>query len=253
MTALPQRGAWQGMLQILAFNGRFYLATVLGVGVVLGVLPFLPFALRVAVILGAAPALYWLVSSLVVSHYVYDRYPMYDLHWIAGVLDRAPRRWIDLHCGLDEFSLLLKELFPQAEGQVVDIFDESTMTEESIRRARALVRSVSPAVQARYDALPFEDCVFDAAFALFAAHELRRSEERLRLFREVARVLAPGGEFVVMEHARDWRNFLAFGPGFLHFFSRRAWRRMAEEAGLARRAEFKRTPFVRVYVLRRER
>jgi len=70
------------------------------------------------------------------------------------------------------------------------------------------------------------------------------------LFLEIARVLIPGGELVVMEHSRDWWNLLAFGPGFLHFFSQRAWRRTAYKAGFGVQAELSMTPFVHVYVLR---
>jgi SAM-dependent methyltransferase len=253
MSAIPMRGPWQGVRQIFAFNRRFYLGTLAAACVASCALPFLPGLVRAIVITGVAPALYWLASSLAVSHYVYDRYPLYDLGWLAHALARSPRRWLNLHCGLDETSTLLREVFPQAEGQVADIFDGRAMTEDSIRRARELAQNAEPATQARYDALPFEDCSFDAVFALFAAHELRRPEERLRLFREVERVLAPGGDFVVMEHARDWPNFLAFGPGFLHFFSQRAWRRTAVAAGFVLRDELAKTPFVRVYVMRRVR
>jgi hypothetical protein len=54
-----------------------------------------------------------------------------------------------------------------------------------------------------------------------------------------------------MEHSRDLWNFVAFGPGFLHFFSQRAWRKAAFEAGLTIRSEFSMTPFVHVYNLRK--
>jgi ubiquinone/menaquinone biosynthesis C-methylase UbiE len=84
----------------------------------------------------------------------------------------------------------------------------------------------------------------DAAFVVFTAHELRRAESRERLFRELARVVRPGGEIVVVEHLRDWRNFLAFGPGFLHFLPERAWR----TASLRIARTFTITPFVRVFV-----
>jgi hypothetical protein len=56
-----------------------------------------------------------------------------------------------------------------------------------------------------------------------------------------------------MEHARDSWNFLAFGPGFLHFFPQRAWRQAARQAGLEVRTEFAMTPFVHVFVMRRAR
>ncbi len=89
------------------------------------------------------------------------------------------------------------------------------------------------------------------AFLVFAAHELRRAEARVQLFREVRRVLRIGGEMVLLEHLRDGPNFLAFGPGFLHFFPARAWREEAETAGLRLRLQESLTPFVKVFVFRR--
>jgi SAM-dependent methyltransferase len=256
MTTFPMRAPWQGVRQIFQFNHRFYLTTGAGVCVALAALPFLPSAMRALVLLAVVPAIYWWFASLTVSHYIYDLYPLYDLHWIAGVLGCTPRRWINFHSGLDETSEVLHAVFPQTERRIADIFDPRVMTEPSIHEARKRRANAEPAEhvrleRVRFDALPFPDESFDAAFAFFAAHELRRPAERVRFFREVARILAPGRAFVVMEHTRDWRNFLAFGPGFLHFFSRRAWRRAAAEAGFAIASEHMETAFVRAYVLRR--
>src|SRR6516225_726161 len=188
MNTTPSRRPYQGVVQILQFNWRSYVTGVGSVGLALLALPFLPSLGRTVLLLGTAPTLFWLASSLLVSHYVYDHSPLYDLNWVCSVLSRAPRRWINIHCGLDETSALLAVAFP-AEW-------------------------------------------FDAAFSIFAAHELRHHDQRVRLFGEIARTLTPDGEFILMEHSRDWRNFLAFGPGFLHFFSQSAWRKAASDAGL---------------------
>jgi hypothetical protein len=56
---------------------------------------------------------------------------------------------------------------------------------------------------------------------------------------------------VVAEHLRNWANFAAFGPGFLHFFSRRTWARCFRQARFVIDLEFSITPFIRVFVLRR--
>jgi SAM-dependent methyltransferase len=251
MNATAVRRPWQGVLQILRFNWRFYGATAAVIVVALLAAPFLPRLFRAGLLIGVAPALFWLMSSLLVSHYVYDRFPLYDLNWIPRVLSRIPSHWLNIHCGLDETSGLLAAIFPGAAFDVVDIFDARVMTEASIRQARRMERSAIAATPGRFDDLPFNSGAFDAAFCIFAAHELRPDWQRATLFLEIARVLIPGGELVLMEHSRDWWNLLAFGPGFLHFFSQRTWRRTAAKAGFGVQTELFMTPFVHVYVLRR--
>jgi SAM-dependent methyltransferase len=251
MNATAVRRPCQGVLQILQFNWRSYGATAGGIAVALLAAPFLPRLFRAGLLIGVAPALFWLMSSLLVSHYVYDRFPLYDLNWIPRVLSGMPSRWLNIHCGLDETSGLLAAIFPGAAFDVVDIFDDRVMTEASIRQARRMERGAVAAEPARFDDLPFDSGTFDVAFCIFAAHELRRDWQRTALFMEITRVLTPGGELVLMEHSRDWWNLLAFGPGFLHFFSQRAWRRTASKAGFRVQTELSMTPFVHVYVLRR--
>lgn len=249
MNAVALRGRYQGLQQIVNFNWRMYVAAVAAVGAVAVAWPFLTLPERIGLAIGIAPALFWLASSLLVSHYVYDRSSLYELDWLARALGRPVRSWINIHSGWDECSGQLEAIFPEAAGQVVDIFDPATMTENSIRRARRLNRCGPSEAMGRYDALPFCNHSFDTAFCIFAAHELRRRRQRVVLFSEIARVLGREGELVVVEHVRDWRNFLAFGPGFLHFFSCAEWRRAASEAGFTLRTEFTFTPFVRVFIL----
>jgi SAM-dependent methyltransferase len=251
MSRLANRGPYQGVLEIFEFNSRKYLAAAAGILAAVLAWPLLPPLGRMVVLVGVTPALFWTFSSLAVSHYVYDRSPLYDFRRIARVLTRPPRRWINVHSGWDETSERLEEAFPGSSGQVVDIFDARLMTESSIREAQRINHSQVPAIPGCYDALPFPAGSFDAAFSIFAAHELRRHQLRVCLFREIARVLNPCGEFVLMEHVRDRWNFLAFGPGFLHFFSQRAWRHAASEAGLDLEKELTMTPFVHVYLFRR--
>lgn len=251
MKASTSRGQYQGVLQILHFNRRFYVSGITAVAGTGLALLFLPHLWRPVFLPAAGLALFWMMSSLIVAHYVYDRFPLYDLNWIARLLPKTPKRWVNVHCGFDETSELLIRVFPQGEGLVIDIYDPKMMPEPSIELARRLGCCAVPSVAAHYDALGAPDASFDAAFCIFAAHELRTHNQRVKLFEEIARVLAPDGDFVLMEHSRDLWNFIAFGPGFLHFFSRHTWRKAIREAGLQLQAEFPMTRFVHVYHLRR--
>jgi signal transduction histidine kinase len=233
------------MIRILRFHWRLYAATLAAVAAV----PFVPAPYRALAVAAASPAIFWFASSLLVSYCVYDRPPLAGYRWLAHCLSRPPARWLNLHAGLDDTTQVLAQLFPSAEGQTLDIFDPREMTEPSIAEARRMVHAPLDVPSGRWSALPAASASIDAAFLIFTAHELRRPEARVQLFRELARTLRSGGEIAVVEHLRDWRNFLAFGPGFLHFFGPRAWRSAAASAGLRVRTEFSLTPFVRVLVL----
>jgi SAM-dependent methyltransferase len=248
-SGIPARTPYQGLRQIFDYNRPFYVRTISGAIAAVIVSVWLPPALRASLLLATGAAVFWICSSLLVSHYVYDRSSFYSLSWLPACLSRPPARWINIHSGIDETSAVIAQIFPCSEGQIVDIYDPREMTEPSIERARRL--AAAPLSSADWRTLPAPDQAFDNAFVIFAAHELRHHDARVQLFREVARVLRAGGELVLVEHSRDWVNFLAFGPGFLHFFSQRAWQGAANAAGLPIRLHRTLTPFVHLFVLRR--
>lgn len=137
-------------------------------------------------------------------------------------------------------------------GGALFFYDPAVQTEPSIARARrAYPHPPVPARPARFDALPLPEADADVALLILAAHEVRTPAGRDALFAEVARVLHPGGQAVLVEHGRDLANALAFGPGVLRFFPPAEWRRVARAAGFSVHRETRITPFVRVFDLRR--
>ncbi len=245
------RNKFAGVLSILQYNWHFYAASfcaVLGAGALLW-FRSLPQVGEGVVIMAAAVTAFWFVCSLLVSYYVYDYRGVTAWEWMPRVLLFRPQKWLNIHAGLDESTLLLTQLFPNTQFAVADIYDPKEMTEPSIARARRLHPSHVPAITGKLDALPFADRSHDTLFLLFAAHEIRQPTRRTEFFQECARTLAKPGQLVLVEHVRDWKNFVAFGPGFLHFHSRDEWIRLAHDAGLTIEREDHVTPFVRCFLM----
>jgi SAM-dependent methyltransferase len=252
MTAgISTRSRFQGVTQIIRFNWRMYAAGLLTLAIVGAVLPAiaLPKWMALLLILGTVFAVGWLLMSVVVSYVVYDLSPLCRWTWLADV-SKNPLRIANIHAGFDEASATIRRLFVDAELRVLDIFDPREMTEPSIAVARSVPQEV-PAETADFRCLPLADASSDLVTLLLAAHELRSAEARIAFLREVRRALAPKGRVVLAEHLRDLPNFLAFGPGFTHFHSRRTWLANARAAGLMLVDERRITPFVRIFTFER--
>jgi ubiquinone/menaquinone biosynthesis C-methylase UbiE len=247
------RGKFTGVTQIIKYNTPYYvvgLCAILGIGLLLWS-QLLSRSVR-AVLVGASfIAIFWTLSSLLASYYVYDYVGVTSWSWLPGMLLFRPRQWLNVHAGLDESTNILAQLFPGSSYMVLDVYDSRAMTEPSIAKARRLSPSDQPATSSKLDALPLPDCDRDTAFLLFTAHEIRHRGRRMQFLQEVARVMTDSGQLLLVEHLRDWKNFVAYGPGFLHFYSSNEWLRVAREAGLTVERECPVTPFVRCFVMRK--
>lgn len=233
---------YRGVAQIVAYNRSFYTASALAIGAAAVAIFWAPPMARIAIAVFLAAASYWTIASLLASYWIYDRSSLYSLDWLTV----RPAYWLSVHAGLDETSGLIRSKFPGSEYRIVDVFDAEEMTEPSIARAREM-SGPDPLQAASWRRLPADDAVFDTIFLIFTAHEFRRAEARLVFFNEIARVLASHGRVVIVEHLRDLPNFLAFGPGFFHFQSRRTWLSTLRATGFEIVRESKITPFVRVF------
>ena len=248
---MNQRTPWQGMTSIARFNWPFYLsAALVMVFSILALFLFRETWLKVAAILSLFGSSYFIFISLGVSHWVYDRSDLYRWKWLAKALEGTNRnRMIFCHSGFDDASDLLKQEAPQAEWRVLDHYDPASMTEASIQRARKWSPPTAGTLAVPHDRWTVDDEWADVVFGFLAIHEFRSIEERAAWFREAKRCLKTQGKIVLVEHQRDLANFLAFGPGFLHFHSAKAWRESWERAGLQEVKSFAITPWIRVSVI----
>lgn len=249
-----------GMGRIVRFNWPWYAAAAatIAAGALLLSSPRLGPAASALVLAGLVAAVFWLLASLAVSHYVYDRSGVARGEWLGLIDPGRVRRAAVLHAGQDQATAIATGLLPRAEWRVFDFHAPSRSGTPSLRRARAAAAKqgagAGPGVEAiASDAIPLEDGALDLELVVFAAHEIRRESERVAFFGELGRVLAPGGRLIVVEHLRDVWNLLAYGPGALHFLSRATWGRAFDAARLSVLDERRCTLFVRVVELGRAR
>jgi SAM-dependent methyltransferase len=250
--ALP-RERFHGLRQIVRFNWPYYLTGLVAAAAAPPIAAMLPATSDAIVAVACFVSLLawlWMLGSLGASWVVYDHSSLMTGLWIREALGFRPRSWINIHAGFDEMTPILRGLFPRSHGRGFDIYDPIEMTESSIARARQSWNT-GDSEAASFQHLPAESDAIDAVVVPLSAHELRRHSARVALFTEIHRVLAPGGRVVIAEHLRNVPNFLAFGPGFLHFHSRRTWTRCFSESGFGIFDEFAITPFVRIFILRR--
>jgi hypothetical protein len=238
---------WAGALQILRFNWPDYLA---GLGVCALCALVLCWSRFAAWRLPAAAALavtaYLLVASLAASHWIYDRSALADWGFVPDWLKSPPGRWMLIQTGFDSTHGQVAGRLPPSPLPVLDLYGTLGVDGGSVRRARQLAErdGLGPFVTA----LPQNAASVDAFLAIFALHEIRDRATREEFFRAMTHALVPGGRLLLVEHLRDWRNFLAFGFGFVHFLSESDWRRAAGAARLREVRTARITPFVRVFL-----
>jgi SAM-dependent methyltransferase len=241
------RGKFQGVVNILRLNWPFYIMALLLAAIAAAVAWKVGAPWDRWIGLAVLVTCFCVVVSLLVSWLVYDVSDLYALRWLDG-LDQ-PKVVVNINAGFDETSEVLQQKFPAADLRVWDFFDPQQHTEPSIRRARAIYTPDPHTVAISTKKLPMADAAADAVCLFMAAHEIRDSGEREQFFREVQRVLRPGGMVYVTEHLRDLPNALAYSVGVLHFHSRKKWLRAFAQAGLTLLEERKVTPFVSTFVL----
>jgi SAM-dependent methyltransferase len=97
------------------------------------------------------------------------------------------------------------------------------------------------------NSIPLDNNTADIIFLLSAVHEIRSHEEKVQFLKECCRVCKPDGKVIMVEHLRDFPNFLAFSVGFTHFFSRSTWKNAFERAGFSSFRETKFTAFMSIF------
>lgn len=225
------RQKFQGVGNIVRFNWHFFLLAflvVLGLGIVYF---FVSGGLKILVLMGILGVIVFTVVPLVVSWYVYDGSDLYDMKWLDKLEIFSPEKVVNIHAGFDEISLFLSSKFPEAELAAFDFYNPKKHTEVSIKRARALYPAYKDTISISTETIPLLDNTTDLIIGFLAFHEIRKDKEKQQFFSEIKRVLKSNGLVIIVEHLRDFPNFLAYNLGAFHFFESKVWQDSFQKSG----------------------
>jgi SAM-dependent methyltransferase len=243
-----KRRKFQGVLNILSFNRHFYVFGLAALALIItSHLIFSWSNLLYWIILLAF--LYGLIMPLIVSAYVYDFSGYYNFNWVKklNISDSTARQILNINAGFDETSFIIKKMFPQSDLKVFDFYNGEQHTEPAIIRARKVSLVYPDTQQIISNSIPLKDNSVDIIFLLSAVHEIRSQEEKIQFLKECHRLCKPGGKVIMVEHLRDFPNFVAFTIGFTHFFSKKTWKKAFKKADFSSFVETKFTPFMSIF------
>ncbi len=248
MAGTMKRSAAQGLWTVVRFNWHLHLIALAVVAAPVVASCYLADLPKIVALVAAAGAFLSLLLSLAATWIAYDASGLYRFSWLDPLIAGA-ETGANLHAGFDETTRLLKFSFPSIDWRIFDFHDPAAHTEISIRRARRAHPPEPGTVAINTAAIPLPTGALDAAVLFLAAHEIRDSGERVRFFRELRRVLTPGGRVIVTEHLRDLPNILVYSIGAWHFHPRREWLAAFDAAGFGIAREFRNNPFITTFVL----
>lgn len=243
-----KRRKFQGVLNILSFNRHFYVFGLIVLALIIGSkFIFNWYADLYWVVIFAF--IYGLTMPLFVSAYVYDFSGFYNFDWLKkmNIEDAKGKLNLNINAGFDETSYIIESILPQSKLQVFDFYNAKQHTETAIIRARKVSLFYPNTQQINSNSIPLNDNSVDNIFLLSAIHEIRSHDEKVRFLKECRRVCMPNGNVIIVEHLRDFPNFVAFTIGFTHFFSKSTWKRAFDEAGFKSFKEKKFTPFMSIF------
>jgi hypothetical protein len=240
-----RKTSWKGAWQIVRFNWPSYALSFVVIVICAYALqkPWAPQWLLVSIVVST---IYFSAASLIASHWVYDLSPWAGSSWLADLLPPPRGRVLMVQTGFDSSEGRIQQQLGPCD--VTDLYGTPGIGGATVRRARRASAFDQTAVR---EALPAGPAAAETIVAAFALHEIRDAAARRTFFIALEHALVPQGRLLVVEHLRDWKNFLVFGLGFLHFLPAIEWKSCAAQAGLKIDKERSMTPFVRVFLWRK--
>jgi ubiquinone/menaquinone biosynthesis C-methylase UbiE len=166
------------------------------------------------------------------------------LHEVFAGRDQRSLRLLDVGSGTGRFIDCVKQAWPRLPVVGLDLSEAYSKEAKRYLGRRSQTRFLV----AKGESIPLADASQDGATSIFVFHELPPAVRR-GMFREIARVLKPGGRVVIVDSLQsgdepDYEGMLERFPQNLHepYFSsyiREDFQAMARDSGLAPVREIK--------------
>lgn len=130
--------------------------------------------------------------------------------------DQRTLRLLDVASGTARFLTFVKDNYPRLPVTALDL--SAYYLEEAKRNLKFWGRT--DFVQSNAESMPYEDGAFDLVSSIFLFHELPPKIRRV-VAKEIARVVAPGGTFILVDSLQygdedGWDGVLEFFPVAFH-------------------------------------
>lgn len=239
----------KGLLQIIKFNRHFYLGAITLIFLLLLKIESWNGTLLIAANTALIVLIYFVFSSLLISWYIFDYRNIQNLEYIQQFQLEEKSELLNIHAGFDETSESIRHLFSSGKLSVLDFYEKSKHTEQSLKVARKLNSTTYKSENISTENIPRMNESVDYVFLIFSAHEIRDTKERNIFFKELHRILKQDGKIIMTEHLCDFANFMAYGPGAFHFWTEKTWLTCIGQAGMNVEQKIKITPWINCYLI----
>ena len=238
--------------QIFYFNKRTYLASLFFTLSLLLLQNYIqpPRPISILVYLGITGTIYFTFSSLFFSYLIYDCSDLYKFNWLKKLIPTKQTIFLNVYSGYTEAGHLLQSALTENTILHLDFYNEQISTTNSIKVAKKLSRSIDNK-KIQYNNWQF-DSKTDTILFMQSLHELLEMRQQIECLQEAKLLLVNNeSKIIIVEHLCDLKNFLIYSIGAFHFFGKKRWQNVINEAGLIIEKEINMTPFIKVFVLKK--
>ncbi len=247
MITPAQKNRYHGLKRHLRAHWPFYaftyggiMATLLliGFGLQAELWSFIPIGLALLLLL-----VYFFSTAVWSAHLLYDENGLAPHHYLfdMGKL-RSADEIVYIGVGLPDVPMTLARRLTTGHITVVDIYSPQWMRGQSLRRARAhATKPLSdPRIiwqSGRLNLLPLPNASVSTVILSQTAVELHQRGDQLLLFKEIRRILAENGRFLLAERSRSQTNWIVMGVTAVRLPAANHWHELLIEAGFQPYAE----------------